>query len=41
MTMTPRRVLLCEDSRVYAAALKRVLNYDGDITVAAVCATAE
>jgi two-component system, chemotaxis family, protein-glutamate methylesterase/glutaminase len=38
---TPRRVLLCEDSRVYATALMRVLNYDGDITVAAVCATAE
>jgi two-component system, chemotaxis family, protein-glutamate methylesterase/glutaminase len=39
--MRPRRVLLCEDSRVYATALMRVLNYDGDITVAAVCATAE
>jgi two-component system chemotaxis response regulator CheB len=39
--ITPRRVLLCEDSRVYATALMRVLNYDGDITVAAVCTTAE
>jgi two-component system chemotaxis response regulator CheB len=38
---TPQRVLLCEDSRVYATALMRVLNYDGDITVAEVCTTAE
>lgn len=38
---TARRVLLCEDSQVYAVALMRVLHYDGDITVAAVCATAE
>jgi two-component system chemotaxis response regulator CheB len=35
------RVLMCEDSRVYAAALRRMLEYDGDITVAAVCATAQ
>ena len=39
--MTPLRVLVCEDSRVYAAALRRVLEYDGDIAVDAVCATAE
>jgi len=35
------RVLVCEDSLVYATALRRTLEYDGDITVAAVCATAE
>jgi two-component system chemotaxis response regulator CheB len=34
------RVLVCDDSRVYAAALTRVLSYGGEITVAAVCATA-
>jgi len=39
--VTTRRVLVCEDSRVFAAALTRTLEYDGDITVAAVCATAE
>jgi two-component system chemotaxis response regulator CheB len=33
-------VLVCDDSRVYAAALTRVLSYGGEITVAAVCATA-
>jgi two-component system chemotaxis response regulator CheB len=38
--VTPQRVLVCDDSRVYAAALTRVLNYGGEITVAAVCATA-
>lgn len=38
--VTPRRVLICDDSPVYAAALTRVLNYGGEITVAAVCATA-
>jgi len=37
---TAQRVLVCEDSRAYAAALRRVLRYDGDITVAAVCSTA-
>jgi two-component system, chemotaxis family, protein-glutamate methylesterase/glutaminase len=37
---TPR-MLICEDSGVYAAALRRLLEYDGDISVAAVCATAE
>jgi two-component system chemotaxis response regulator CheB len=35
------RVLICEDSPTYAAALRRMLEYDGDITVAATCATAE
>ncbi len=35
------RVLICEDSRVYAVALQQMLEYDGDITVVAVCATAE
>jgi two-component system chemotaxis response regulator CheB len=35
------RVLVCEDSRVYAVALRRMLEYDGDIEVLAVCGTAE
>jgi two-component system, chemotaxis family, protein-glutamate methylesterase/glutaminase len=35
------RVLICEGSPRYAARLRRVLEHDGDITVAAVCATAE
>ncbi len=35
------RVLVCEDSGTYAAALVRMLEYDGDITVCAVCASAE
>jgi two-component system, chemotaxis family, protein-glutamate methylesterase/glutaminase len=39
--MDVTRVLLCEDSRVYAVALRRMLEYDGDIEVMAVCATAE
>jgi two-component system, chemotaxis family, protein-glutamate methylesterase/glutaminase len=39
--MTGLRVLLCDDSRAYAAALRRMLEHDGDITVVAVCATAE
>jgi len=34
-------VLICEDSGTYAAALRRTLEYDGDITVAGVCGTAE
>jgi two-component system, chemotaxis family, protein-glutamate methylesterase/glutaminase len=37
---TPR-MLICEDSGIYATALQRLLEYDGDISVAAVCATAE
>lgn len=35
------RVLICEESRGYAIRLSRMLEHDGDITVAAVCATAE
>jgi two-component system, chemotaxis family, protein-glutamate methylesterase/glutaminase len=35
------RVLVCEDSRTYAAALRRTLEHDGDIHVVAVFATAE
>ncbi len=34
-------VLFCEDSRVYANALRRMLEHDRDISVHAVCATAE
>ena len=34
-------MLICEDSGTYAAALRRMLEHDGDITVVAVCATAE
>jgi len=37
----PLRVLVCEDSRTYAAALQRTLEHDQDIAVVAVCATAE
>jgi two-component system, chemotaxis family, protein-glutamate methylesterase/glutaminase len=39
--MAALRVLVCEDSRTYAAALHRTLEYDGDIEVLAVCSTAE
>jgi len=39
--VTGLRVLICEDSQVYATALRRTLEYDGDITVVAVCVTAE
>jgi two-component system chemotaxis response regulator CheB len=35
------RMLICEDSHTYAVGLRRVLEHDGDITVVAVCATAE
>jgi two-component system, chemotaxis family, protein-glutamate methylesterase/glutaminase len=34
-------VLLCEDSRTYADALRRMLEHDRDISVHAVCATAQ
>jgi two-component system, chemotaxis family, protein-glutamate methylesterase/glutaminase len=34
-------VLICEDSGLYAAALRRILEYDGDIEVISVCGTAE
>jgi two-component system, chemotaxis family, protein-glutamate methylesterase/glutaminase len=39
--VTALRVLICEDSRVYATALRRVLEFDGDIVVAEVCVNAE
>ena len=35
------RVLICEDSHTYALGLRRLLEYDGDIGVVAVCSTAE
>src|SRR6266702_1840201 len=38
--MTTQRVLVCEDSRVYAVGLSRMLEHDGDITVTEVCSTA-
>jgi two-component system chemotaxis response regulator CheB len=34
-------VLICEGSRSFAVRLRRMLEHDGDITVAAVCTTAE
>ena len=40
MTGVPS-VLICEASRSFAVGLRRMLEHDGDITVAAVCATAE
>lgn len=36
-----RRVLICEDSRTYAAGLSRLLEYDREIEVIGVCDTAE
>jgi two-component system chemotaxis response regulator CheB len=39
--VTTWRVLVCDDSREFAGALTRTLEYDGDITVAAICATAD
>ena len=36
-----RRVLICEDSPTYAAALSRLLSRDRDIEVIGVCASAE
>ena len=39
--MTTLRVLICEDSATYATALRRTLEHDRDITVVAVCSTAE
>ena len=39
--MTALRVLVCEDSRVYGVALRRMLEYDGDIDVLGVCGTAQ
>ena len=35
------RVLICEDSHTYAIGLRRLLEYDGDISVVAVYSTAE
>jgi two-component system chemotaxis response regulator CheB len=35
------RVLICDDSTVYAAGLRRALEYERDITVVGVCSTAE
>jgi two-component system chemotaxis response regulator CheB len=37
----PPRVLICEDSRVFAAALRQMLEYEGDISVAASVTSAE
>jgi len=39
--MAPASVLICEDSGTYAAALRRTLEYDGDINVISVCGSAE
>ena len=39
--MAAASVLICEDSGIYAAALRRTLEYDGDINVICVCGTAE
>jgi two-component system, chemotaxis family, protein-glutamate methylesterase/glutaminase len=41
MSVAALRVVVCEDSRVYAEALVRMLEYDGDIAVDAVYPTAE
>ncbi len=39
--MATVRALICADSPGYAAALRRVLEHDGDVAVAAVCGRAE
>jgi len=39
--MAAASVLICEDSGIYAAALRRTLEYDGDIDVISVCGSAE
>ena len=36
-----RRIVVCEDSRTYAAALSRALRHDGDLEVVAVFPSAE
>jgi two-component system, chemotaxis family, protein-glutamate methylesterase/glutaminase len=42
MSATARpRVLICEDSRTYAAALRRVIEHDGALEVISVASTAE
>lgn len=38
---TTPRVLICEDSPLFALALRRVLEHEGDIEVIGVCPTAE
>jgi two-component system, chemotaxis family, protein-glutamate methylesterase/glutaminase len=39
--MTGTRVLICDESPAYAAALRHVLEHDREITVVGVCGTAE
>lgn len=39
--MASLRVLICDDSRSYAIALRRMLEEGGEIEVAAICGTAE
>ena len=39
--MAAASVLICENSGIYAAALRRTLEYDGDINVISVCGSAE
>jgi two-component system, chemotaxis family, protein-glutamate methylesterase/glutaminase len=41
VTVAALRVLVCDDSRAYAGALRRALEYEGDIEVLAVCGSAE
>jgi two-component system, chemotaxis family, protein-glutamate methylesterase/glutaminase len=42
VTTSPRpRVLICEDSRTYAAALQRVIEHDGQLDVVAVARSGE
>jgi two-component system, chemotaxis family, protein-glutamate methylesterase/glutaminase len=41
VSVRPRRVVICEDSKTYATALKRFLEHDPDIEVAGVFGTAE
>jgi DNA-binding NarL/FixJ family response regulator len=40
MTGVPN-ILICEGSRSYADGLRQMLEHEGDITVTAVCDTAE
>jgi two-component system, chemotaxis family, protein-glutamate methylesterase/glutaminase len=41
VNVRPRRVVICEDSKTYATALRRFLEHDSDIEVAGVFGTAE
>ena len=42
MSNAPRpRVLICEDSRTYAAALQRVIEHDGQLDVVGIARSAE